>query len=389
MPVALLILLVLPYVSASQARKPPAPAPAAAAQAADPIEEGRKALEAQNYDAAAECFRKAIAADAADYSAHFHLALALSLAEKYAEAIPEYRKTLELKPRLYQAELNLGMLLLRDKQPGEAALLLESAAGQKPAEFRPRFYLAEAFSAAGEPAKAEPHYRTALTIDPKSAASELGLARSLLKQSKLDEAREHFQKAGDLEPSSKDAILELAGLLESTKPDEAIAIYDQFPADKGAQERVAALLIRAKRFADAEPRLAKSVAADPNNYDLRMIYGRVLRDQRKLDPAVRQFFAAAQLKPDSREAWNDMAGMLILLENYPQALAALDRSHALGDESPANYYFHAIVFDKTRQYKPALDNYRKFLEISQGKFPDEEFKARQRARIVEKELSKR
>ena len=49
----------------------------------------------------------------------------------------------------------------------------------------------------------------------------------------------------------------------------------------------------------------------------------------------------------------------------------------------------AIVLDKIKQYKPALESYQRFLEISQGQSPDEEFKARQRVRIIQKELSKR
>ena len=67
--------------------------------------------------------RKAIAADPKDYSLHFNLALAYSLMGKNAEAIPEYKKTLELKPDLYEAELNLGISLLREKQAARGGAL--------------------------------------------------------------------------------------------------------------------------------------------------------------------------------------------------------------------------------------------------------------------------
>jgi hypothetical protein len=48
----------------------------------------------------------------------------------------------------------------------------------------------------------------------------------------------------------------------------------------------------------------------------------------------------------------------------------------------------AIMLDKIKQIKPALENYQKFLALSDGKHADEEFKARQRVRILEKELGK-
>ena len=81
--------------------------------------------------------------------------------------------------------------------------------------------------------------------------------------------------------------------------------------------------------------------------------------------------------------------MLYLLENFPKALEALDRARQLGEDTPANAYFHAIIYDKLRDLKPALEYYQKFLAASQGKNPDEEFKARQRARIIRRELSKK
>src|SRR5271166_3231363 len=106
--------------------------------------EGSKALDAGKYEAAADSFNKAIAADPADYYAHFNLAMAYIFLHKDEEGVAEYRKTLEVKPGLYEAELNLGILLLRQKNPADALPLFEDAANQKPKEYGPRFYLAEA-----------------------------------------------------------------------------------------------------------------------------------------------------------------------------------------------------------------------------------------------------
>ncbi|HXI43640.1 MAG TPA: tetratricopeptide repeat protein [Bryobacteraceae bacterium] len=393
------------------------------APVADYQGEGLKALEAKHYDQAVQLFKQAVEADAADYSAHFHLALAFSLLGKDAEAVPEYLKTLELKPGLYQAELNLGILLLREKRATDAVPHLDAAAQAKPKEFRPQWYLAEALLTAEEPAQAEPHYRAAVEIDGKSAAAQLGLARAQARQKRLSEAAEHFRKAAELDASFSDALLELAGLYEQNhEPAEAIAIYQKFPDRPAAQEHLGELLIEAQRYSEAIPYLEKAVtqsataanrlalatayqmnkepqkalvqlehaaAAEPASYDLRMGYGRALRDQRQFIPAANQFAAAAKLKPDSKEAWNELAGVLTLAEQYPQALAALDRVRALGQEIPGDHYLRAIILDKLHDYKPALESYRQFLATSEGKNPDEEFKARQRSRIIERILSKR
>ncbi len=102
-----------------------------------------------------------------------------------------------------------------------------------------------------------------------------------------------------------------------------------------------------------------------------------------------QFARAAQLKPDFVQAWNELAAMLTSLEQYPQALAALDRVQALGAEIPGNHYLRALILDRTHQLKPAIESYEKFLAASQGENPNEEFIARQRVRILQNELKRK
>jgi tetratricopeptide (TPR) repeat protein len=382
--------------------------------------EGAKALDAAKYGQAAELFAKAVAADPKDYAAHFHLALAYTMLKRDAEGLAEYKKVLELKPGLYEAELNLGILLLRDKQPADAAGYLQQAAEQKPKEFRPLLYWAEALLESGNAAHAEHQYHAALELDPKSAAAELGLAHTLVKQDRLADAVPHFRTAAQLDTNYRDGLLELAGLYEKNHQNtEAIAIYQEFPDNAAAQEHAGQLLLEGqhsadaiapleaamqkdptpgnrlalataylfeKQFAKALPLLDQSVAAEPGNFALHMMYGRGLRDSKKYDPAAQQFFQATKLQPDSREAWNELAGMLYISEKFPESLAALDRAHQLGDDTPANYYFHAITYDKLRALQQALDYYRQFLDRSNGKFPDEEWKARQRAKLLDREL---
>ncbi len=391
-------------------------------QAPDYSAEGLKALDAAKYDQAAEWFGKAVAADPKDYSAHFNLALAYSMLQRDADSLAEYKKVLELKPGTYEAELNLGILLIRDKQAGAAVPYLQQAAAQKPKEFRPQLYWAEALLESGDAAGAERQYRAALDLNAKSAPAELGLAHSLAKQDRLPDAEPHFRAAAQIDSNYRDALLELAALYEKNHRNaEAIAIYQQFPENAAAQEHIGQLMLEnknsadaiapleaamqkdptpanrlalataylfEKQFAKALPLLDQSVAAQPANFSLRMMYGRGLRDSKKYEPAIKQFLEATRLQPDSREAWNELAGMLYMTEKFPESLTALDRAHQLGDDTAANYYFHAITYDKLRALKPALDYYQQFLARSNGKFPDEEWKARQRSKLLERELHK-
>src|SRR5665213_2128465 len=142
----------------------------------DFLAEGLKALDANQPAAAEALLREAAAATPNDYTAHFNLALALSLQQKDTDAAGEYRRTLELKPKLYEADMNLGILLLRDRRPAEAVPVLKEALDSEPGTprqtARANLYYAEALSATGDDARAEPRYRAALALDAKSADAE-------------------------------------------------------------------------------------------------------------------------------------------------------------------------------------------------------------------------
>ena len=393
------------------------------AQSADFEAQGLKALDERKYEDAVAWFSRATAADPKDYSAHFNLALAYSLLNRDADAIPEYKATLELRPALYEAELNLGISLLRSKDAAAAVAHLKSAAGQKAAEFRAQFYLGEALFDTRQFAEAEAAYRAAAALDANSAVAQLGLGRALAQQGRRQDAEPLYRKAAAMDAANQDMLLELASLYEDNRQaPEAIAIYREFPANPGAQERLGALLLesghpadaippleaavaqsptpanrlalaqayaREKQPAKAEVQAAGALAAAPGDLALRLFYGRLLRDQRKFPEAAAQFLAVGQKQPDSVEAWSELSGVYMAAEQYPQALAALDKVRGLGAESVGHVFVRALAFDHLHQVKDALENYNRFLAASHGEHPDQEFQARQRARILERELGKR
>ncbi len=391
------------------------------------LAEAARALQSEKYAEAAALLQKAIAADPKDYRARFNLAFAYSQLQRDPEAIEQYSKVVEQQPELVPARVNLAILLLRQKRPAEAAPHLEVAAAKKPDDFRAHFYLGEALLGSGLAERSEAAYRKALEIDPKSAAAALGLGRSLARSGRLEEARGEFRRAAELDPQFRDAWLELGDLLEQKqRPSEALEVYLEFarakPDATAVRERIGALLLQQQRYpeaiehleaavkqsptaanqaalaqayvmtkqpAKAVPMLRAAIAADPASPDLRIRLATTLLEAGEFAAASREFLAAAERKPDSTEAWNGLAFSLYRIDNFPGALKALDRARELGTEPPGNHYLRAVILDKFQQYPPALESYKKFLEAAGGRYPDDEFKARQRVRILTNLLNKR
>jgi tetratricopeptide (TPR) repeat protein len=392
-------------------------------QSTDPSADGLKALEERRYDAAAELFRKAVEADPSDYSAHFNLALAYGFLNRDADGIAEYRKTLELKPALFQAETNQGTLLLRQKRPAEALPLFEDAVRQKPADFGARYHLAQCQLETGALPAAHENFRAALEMNSKSAGAELGMAHVLARQGKLDEAAGHFRQAAQLDPSYRDGLLELADLYAQDKRiPEALAILRDFPDNPAAQERAGELMLRARQFADAIPRLeqaysqdptsanrvalafayqgngdsakalplfAKAAAEDSSNFDLHFTYAQALLEAKQYPAAAAEFDRAAKLKPNDMRAWSNLGAALYLAGDLERSLVAIDRARELGEDTAGNWFLRAITLDKLRQLKPALDSYQQFLSMSHGEHENQEIQARLRSKIIKSELEKK
>ena len=392
-------------------------------QAGDPAADGMKALEGQKYEEAAKLFAQAVEKDGDDYSAQFHLGLSLSFLNRDAEAAAAYKKVLAAKPGLFEAQLNLGVLHLRLKQFAEAAALLEEARKQKPAEYRPNYYMGEALLSLEKFEAAESALRAALTADGKRPEAMLALGRAQARQGRVKESAAWFTSAAEADGAYRDALLELASYHEQAKNREAaIAIYKQFPDNPGARERMGVLLLEsgqaveavaelenavktsptaANRFAlataylkskqndKALPLIAAAVQQEPRNVELRLTLGRLLREAKNLPGAAAEFYNAAQADPKALMAWRELASTLFLLGNYQGSLAAFDKLRALGEETPAQWYLRALCYDRMQLYKEALPAYQKFLAVSEGKSPEEEFKARQRIRVVKKVLDKK
>ena len=355
------------------------------AQTADFDAAGKKALADHDYAAAIQAFRQAVAASPNDYAAHFSLGYAYTMASQPADAAAEYQKVLDLHPGVYEAQVNLAASLLRLNRLAEA----------------------------------EAAYRAALTLKADSASAEEGLGRTQARENQFAEAEPHYRKAASLDPAYQDSLLDLASLYEAhQQPDPAIAILREFPTNAAAQERIGALLLESGRAADAippldfavahaptpanrlelaqaysktqqlakaEPLAAAALAASPSDNGVRMFYGRLLRDQRKFPEAAAQFQAAAAQDPQLVEAWSELGGVYLIANQYPEAIAAFDRVRALRAETPGVLFFRATAHDHLHQVKEALDNYNRFLTASKGAFPNQEFQARQRIRILEKE----
>src|SRR6202790_2632340 len=120
----------------------------------DLLDEARRAIDANHFEAAIAPLQKVIADQPEFAYAHFQLAYVYTALKRTDEARAEYARTVAIDPKMSEAYLNLGMLLL-DKQEDAAAIApLRKAVELLPAQSRPRNLLAVALDRSGDRAGA-------------------------------------------------------------------------------------------------------------------------------------------------------------------------------------------------------------------------------------------
>ena len=384
------------------------------------------AIEKKDYLTAEPLLKKVVADDPQNFAAWFDLGFIYNALGRTDDAIAAYRKSVAAKPDVFESNLNLGLTLVKSGQP-DAEQFLRAATKLKPTshaqEGQARAWLSlghvleatnpnaalEAYTQAAhlDPKDPEPHlsagplleaqnryadaeqeYRQVFALDPSSVDALTGMANIYMRGHRFTDAEEILRKLVALHPADAGAHMQLGRMLAADgQPEPAIAELQAAlklaPNDAGVQRDLADLYIVAKKYDLAEAQFRSLLASKPNDGELRYGLGRVLLKQKKIPEAEQELIAAIQFKPDLGPAYGELAGAANETKNYELVIKVLDARAKILPEVPIGYFLKATAYDHLRQYKPAAENYHRFLDKATGQFPDQEFQARHRLIAIE------
>jgi tetratricopeptide (TPR) repeat protein len=399
-----------------------------AADASTPPEltQAEAAIEKQDYATAEPLLNKVAAADPGNYQAWFDLGFIYNALGKTTDSVGAYRKSVAAKPDVFESNFNLGLMLAKMGQP-DAEQFLRAATKLKPTshleEGHARAWLSlahvleaskpeeaiEAYrqAAALQPRDPEPHlsagvllekqnrfadaeqeYKQVLAIDPASSDALTGMANIYMRGRRFTEANEILRKLVALHPNDAGAHMQLGRMLAADgKDDDAIAELQTAlklaPDDVDAQRDLADLYAAAGKHDQAEAQYRLLLTAKPKDAELHRGLGQAFLRQGKFPEAQQELLIAVQLKPDFGAAYGDLAFAADGNKNYELVIKALDVRAKFLPEISASYFLRATAYDHLRQYKPAAENYRRYLEIANGESSDREWQARHRLIAIE------
>jgi len=392
----------------------------------DLLDEAQHDIDSNQFEAALIPLQKFLAEKPDIAWAHFQLAYAYTALKRPDEARTEYERATTLDPKMFEAFLNLG-ILLSEKDPAAAVTPLRKAVDLLPAQSRPRFLLGHAQERSGDIPAAVESYEAALRLDPRDVETVIHLGNLYVGLKRYSDAETGFRAALELEPKSPQALLGLAQALDAQKKPEAAAAYRDYlavqPETPGAESRAIHLLIEQKQYdaalaeldrADAgKPptldslrsradiqiaqkkwddsivTLRKAIALTPNDAELHGGLGRVYLQKRDFTSAEKELKAALQLDKNNLVYWKNLRTTYYLGGNFPATLAMQDLIAKVETPGPGEWFIRALCYDKLNQPKPALEAYEKFLELDQDKNPDQVWQAQQRSKVLRRMLDQK
>jgi len=259
-------------------------------------------------------FLHAVEVEPRNYLAYNNLGYYYVNHGKPAQALDNYRKSLEINPDYEDALNNMGHALAQQQRNAEAIPYYERALRVRPLHVEVNNNYGNALSELGRIDEAIAHYRIALEQKPDHADAHNNLGIALAMRGKLDEAVPHFQSAIRLKPNYASAHSNLGNALAAQqKWDAAIEEYRQClrlnPDDPQAHNNLGNVLTQLGHLEEAVEQYQEALRLKANNPEAHFNIGMALLRQGKRDEARSHFQEALRLRPDYAEAQRQLAAM--------------------------------------------------------------------------------
>jgi predicted O-linked N-acetylglucosamine transferase (SPINDLY family) len=187
---------------------------------------GNALFGSNDFEGAAQCYRRAIELDPCYAAASFNLACALDRLAGPAEALPHFAKAASLRPDWCEARSSHGFALARSGSMREAVAEFEAAVALKPDHPGVRNDLALALSALDRGEEAFAAFREAIRLDPLAPEPHNNLAVLFEHFGRTSEAIASCLEALELRPDYPEAHSNLASALKSQgRHEEALEHY--------------------------------------------------------------------------------------------------------------------------------------------------------------------
>ena len=259
-----------------------------------------------------------------EVAAEFNTAVAHHRADRIEEAEALYRRVLEAIPNHPRVLHFLGLIELQRGCPQPGVELIGRAFPALSRSPEAQVDFGNALRLTGEREEAVAAYRRAVAVKPDYVRAHVSLGGVLTELGRFEAAVTHCQSAVSLDPASVAARTSLATALQRAgRLAEAAQawreIIDLDPDRAESYHQLALRLAELTLFKEAVHCHDRAIALQPNNAAFHCAHGYSLLRLYDGERATASFRRAAELAPDSKDAWTGLSWALRLVGRFEEA----------------------------------------------------------------------
>ena len=160
--------------------------------------------QADDYEDALRCFRKAIELDPNMYRAHHFAGVALIRLGRPSEAIPELEAELKLAPNDPDTQYNLAYAMLETSQKDQALAILRTLTTEHPDHAQAQYQLGKEMLNAGDKSEAIQHLEAAARLEPNVDYIAYQLQAAYRKAGRTADADKELQVYREIKAQQRD-----------------------------------------------------------------------------------------------------------------------------------------------------------------------------------------
>jgi tetratricopeptide (TPR) repeat protein len=262
---------------------------------------GNAYLDKGLFDEAIDAYKKALAIDSRDSTAHANAGVAYEKKGMLDAAISKYKDAIHVNANADLPHYNLGNLYKVKGMHEQAILEYKKALAINPSLFSAHNNLGQIYAEKGLFDEAILEYQRALSIDPRYTEAYINLGTTYLNKDMAHEAIIQFRNAIDLNPD-----------------------------DAKAHCNLGAAFLKNKMFDEAISECKKAIYLDPTYAKAYFNLGSAYGNKGMMDEAIAHFKQAIIIEPGYANAHYNLALVYYAQRNYKVSLEYLDKAKELG-----------------------------------------------------------
>ena len=312
------------------------------------------------YELASTFYRRVGSIEPSNFRWPYYLGVAMTATGREAEAIPAFRRAIELAPDYLPAQLRLGKLLRTAGDWDESGNLYRQVVERHPDSARAHYGLGRVQFARGETQAALESYRTASRLAPDFGAAHYGLGTVYRSLGEEEKARRHlllFQRTQENPPPLADPLLDSLRRLQSK------AEY-HYLRGLGFQRRA--------QFSEALREFERALKEDPRHAGAHANLFFSFLTLGDLVKAEEHYQAAHRLDPRLHEIHHNLGILRTLQKRDREAEEAFRQALELNPFRADSHYLLGTILASAGQAGEAEERFRLAIE-NRAQFMDAHF----------------